>query len=65
MRKTDVIQHFGSAAKVAAALDISRAAVSQWPEDVPESSAYKIESVTGGALRVAPDDAAPREEAAA
>ena len=51
MKKEDVIKFFGSQAEVAAALGISRAAVSQWPDEVPESSAYKIESLTAGKLR--------------
>jgi transcriptional repressor of cell division inhibition gene dicB len=52
MRKTKVIDHFGSLQAVADALDITVSAVSQWDDIVPEGSAYKIQVVTGGALRV-------------
>lgn len=57
MKKADVIKFYGSASKVAEILAISRAAVSQWPEEVPETSAYKLESLSRGALRVV-DEAA-------
>lgn len=52
MKKQDVIEHFGSGQQVAKALKISGAAVSQWPEDVPEKQAYKIERITKGKLKV-------------
>lgn len=55
MKKVDVIRHFGTASKVAAALGISRAAVAQWGERVPEGAAYKLESITAGALRAGDD----------
>ncbi len=61
MRKSDAISHFGSAANLARALDISRAAVTKWPDLIPEGSAYKIESVSGGALRVDPADYPKRQ----
>lgn len=54
MRKSDVIKHYGTLTAVAAALDISLAAVSQWKRIVPEGSAYKIESLTAGKLKVDP-----------
>jgi DNA-binding transcriptional regulator YdaS (Cro superfamily) len=54
MLKTDVIAHFGSQAKVARALIITETAVSLWKEIIPEGSAYKIESLTKGALKVDP-----------
>lgn len=54
MRKTDVIKHFGSVIEVARALQISRAAVSKWPPVIPEGSAYKVESITKGKLKVDP-----------
>jgi DNA-binding transcriptional regulator YdaS (Cro superfamily) len=54
MLKSAVISHFGSAAAVARALGLTRGAVWQWPEIVPRSSAYHIEVVTGGQLRVDP-----------
>ena len=57
VKKSDVIEYFGGAAKTAAALGVTRSAVSQWNDTVPEGSAYKIEVLTGGALKA--DPAAP------
>jgi hypothetical protein len=59
MFKADVIKHFGSATKAAQALEISVSAVSVWGKKrgdglVPRGSAYKIQLVTGGLLRVDP-----------
>ena len=48
----DVIHHFESQAKVARFLGISRSAVSQWGEAVPEVSARKLEKLTDGTLTV-------------
>jgi hypothetical protein len=55
MRKADVVQYFGSVSKAAKAIGKTRQAVSQWPEVIPEGSAYKIQAVTKGKLRVDPD----------
>lgn len=52
MRKSDAIEHFGSATALAEALKISKGAVSQWGETVPEGSAYKLQFITGGKLQV-------------
>lgn len=56
MRKSQVINHFGTATAAAEALGITVQAISQWPEDaeglIPEGSAYKAESVTNRKLRV-------------
>lgn len=54
MKLAKVLSHFGTRAQVAAALGISRAAVSKWGDVVPEGSAYKLESITAGKLRVDP-----------
>lgn len=62
MLKKDVIAHFGSRAKTAQALGISRAAVSKWSRKIPEGSAYKVESVTAGALKVDPSAYPPKTE---
>jgi transcriptional repressor of cell division inhibition gene dicB len=49
-------KHFGSKAKLAKALGISKQAVSTWSGPlVPEGRAYQIESITRRALRVNPD----------
>lgn len=49
------IKHFGSPAAIARALEISSAAVAKWGDTIPEGSAYKIESVSGGVLKVDPE----------
>ncbi|ATM01292.1 Cro/Cl family transcriptional regulator [Aeromonas sp. CA23] len=58
MKKNDVLEYFGGVSKAANALGITRSAVSQWDDIVPESSAYKIESLTGGKLKAAQPQAA-------
>lgn len=55
MFKNEVIAFFGepgAVSKIAQALGISRAAVSKWPDLIPEGSAYKLESITDRKLRV-------------
>lgn len=54
MLKSDVIAFFGSAAAAGRALGMTRGAVSNWPEIVPRGSAYQVEVVTEGKLRVDP-----------
>lgn len=56
MQKKTVIEYFGSASETCKALGITRQYVGQWPDRVPMGMAYKIESVTGGALKVNPAD---------
>jgi hypothetical protein len=56
MYTRDALKHFGgNRAASARALGITRGAVSLWGKVVPEGSAYKLESVTSGALKVNPD----------
>lgn len=50
MLTKDAIHHFGSGAALAAAVGISRAAVSQWGERVPLATAARLEKLTGGQL---------------
>lgn len=50
MKTSDAISHYGSAARVAAALGISRAAVSQWGDCVPPAPASLLEKLSGGVL---------------
>ena len=50
MKKKDVIKHYGTAAKVAQALKISRQAVHQWPAVVPFRAALKLHDQTMGDL---------------
>lgn len=52
MLKQTAIDHFGSASKLADALGVTDSAVSLWKEIIPEGSAYKLQVITGGALRV-------------
>lgn len=52
MLKSTVKRHFESLEAIAQALGITRSAVSQWPEVVPEGAAYKLQFITGGKLQV-------------
>jgi hypothetical protein len=52
MLKQTAVKFFKTHTAVAEALHISRAAVSKWPHVVPEGSAYKLQFITGGQLRV-------------
>lgn len=54
MRKAVALKYFRSASRIARLLDISRAAVSQWNDVVPEGSAYKLQALSGGKCRVDP-----------
>lgn len=54
MFKKDVVRYYGSMAAAGRAMGISKSAVSQWPELVPELWAYKIQVLTKGALRLDP-----------
>ncbi|WP_088211118.1 Cro/CI family transcriptional regulator [Shewanella sp. Shew256] len=51
MKKAAAIDHFGSQVKLAAAIGVSQAAISKWPDDVPELRAYQIELLTEGKLK--------------
>lgn len=51
MTKDKVIEHFGSAANVARALNLSRAAVSSWPDEIPLLRQMQIEKLTKGKLK--------------
>lgn len=54
MLKADVKAHFGTLDAIADAIGITKSAVSNWDKIVPQGSAYKIQVVTGGKLRVDP-----------
>lgn len=48
----DIKQHFGSVAKAAQALGVHRQAVYAWEvKGIPEGQQYKLEVLTGGALK--------------
>ena len=53
VKTADVLKHFDdSTHAVAKALGITRQAVEQWGENVPETSAYKLQVITAGRLQV-------------
>ena len=55
MLKSTALQHFGGSVTILArAINVTRAAIYQWPDVVPEGSAYKLQAVTGGELKVDP-----------
>jgi transcriptional repressor of cell division inhibition gene dicB len=55
MRKDDVLAYYdGNRAKAGRAVGVSRSAVQQWPDIIPEAMAYRFERVTGGRLKVDP-----------
>lgn len=54
MLKADVIDHFKTPSAVAEALGVTPAAISAWEEVVPEGSAYKLQVLTNGKLKVDP-----------
>ncbi|ABX50656.1 hypothetical protein Sbal195_3494 [Shewanella baltica OS195] len=51
MKTKDAISHFGNKLKLAEALSVTKSAISQWGEDVPELRAYQIERLTDGELK--------------
>ncbi|MCU7961179.1 Cro/CI family transcriptional regulator [Shewanella sp. SW32] len=51
MKTSDVIAHFGSKAKIAKALNLTKGSISQWGETVPELRAFQIEKITNGKLK--------------
>lgn len=62
MLKSDVIEHFGSEAEVARALGVTRGAVWQWKDIIPRGSAYQIQIITRGKLRVDPTVYPPKKK---
>jgi DNA-binding transcriptional regulator YdaS (Cro superfamily) len=52
MKKEHVIKHYGSEVETARALSLSPQAVNKWGTLVPLLSAYRIEALTRGKLRV-------------
>ena len=51
MTKTEAIQYYGTHAKLARALGISRQAVTDWGDRIPEGRQWQLEVVTGGDLK--------------
>lgn len=60
MKTQDVITRFGSKAKIAKALGITKQAVSQWGERVPLGTAALLEKASNGELQLNPMDYAIR-----
>jgi hypothetical protein len=55
MQKSEAIEHFGGATKLANALGLkSRQAIYAWPEEVPELYQYKLYHLTRGKLPLSP-----------
>lgn len=54
MKKENVIKFFGSQAEVARTLGIKPPSISDWKEVIPEGSAYKLQALTKGKLKVNP-----------
>ncbi|MCT8866285.1 Cro/CI family transcriptional regulator [Shewanella xiamenensis] len=51
MKTSDAVQHFNGKSKLAKALGINPASVSQWGDDVPALRAFQIERLTDGKLK--------------
>ena len=49
MRKSDAIKLFKSQAAIGRAMNVSRAAISSWPEDLQQ---WQIDALTGAAMRM-------------
>lgn len=54
MLKSDALAHFGTPGAIAECLGVTPSAISGWGDVIPEGSAYKLEVLTRGALRVDP-----------
>lgn len=54
MLTKDAVTYFKGKSRIAAALGISPAAVSQWGEYVPQLRQYQLQSLSGGVLKVSP-----------
>lgn len=63
MKKSEAIKLFGNEAGLAAALDISRSAVNQWGDDVPDLRAYQIKEILA-AKEASRDAVSDRQKAA-
>lgn len=54
MFKTDVLSHFKTGVAVARAVGVTKSAVSQWGDVIPEAMAYRVQAATRGKLKVNP-----------
>jgi DNA-binding transcriptional regulator YdaS (Cro superfamily) len=51
MKKDTAIAYFGNRVKLAAALKIHPAAISQWGDNIPGLRAFQLEKLTKGKLK--------------
>ena len=51
MTKKEVIEYFGSPARAARLLRISRSSITQWPDVLTDRIAFRVELATNGALK--------------
>lgn len=54
MTKDEAVSHFGTQAKLAAAIKCTQGTVAGW-KSIPELRQLQIERLTGGALRAGPE----------
>ncbi len=52
MTMKEVLEHFKTQAKVAEALGISQASVSQWGDNVPRLRQFELQLLTKGKLKI-------------
>lgn len=61
MKKSDVIEFFGSVREVSEALGISGTAIYKWDELIPEKRAARLHVITEGRLAYAVEDYQPKQ----
>lgn len=54
MTTNEAIQHFGSKAELARALDISNGAITQWGDEPPARRQRQMQRLTKGKLKISP-----------
>jgi len=54
MKKVDAVAYFGNESKLARALGITKGAVNQWGEIIPELRAVKLDTITKRKLKYEP-----------
>lgn len=54
MKKVDAVEYFGNESKLARALGITKGAVNQWGEIIPELRAVKLDAITKKKLKYEP-----------
>jgi hypothetical protein len=55
MKKAEAIKYFAGVPNLARVLGIRRAAIAQWPDEVPEGRAFQLHVLTDGGLKAIPD----------